>query len=217
MSLSDVSDDPQDAEEASPPGQPEPPPSGRIGPLGVAGLVFILVLVGVSLLQFLTEPAPDPGTDHPLVGQRIPALTLDDLHGEPLPLLDPERPTLIDFWSLTCMPCQRMRPELNLVARREAAHIALRSVNTDPRHPRRDERIAAYVRDHAVASPVVTDDRDDAQITFGVRRIPAVFLVHPDGTVLRAYTGVTSSRTLRAAVAEVSAASAASSPAPEHP
>ncbi|TVR01447.1 MAG: TlpA family protein disulfide reductase [Deltaproteobacteria bacterium] len=180
--------------------EPTPPAASRPWPtLALAAIGLLLV---ISLVQYFSEDPDDPGLHHPLVGTSAHALDLPGIDHDSHPLWQPGQLSVIDFWSLTCGPCTRMRPELQHLARRHRGALHMASVNTDPPADRRADRVSRYAREHGIGWPTLLDD-GDAQIAYGVRRIPAIFIVDEQGTIRRGYSGVTSARTLDAALRRI--------------
>jgi thioredoxin 1 len=62
------------------------------------------------------------------------ALELTD-EGWGAEVLGRREPILVDFWAPWCIPCERLQPELQEIARRFAGRIAIGRLNVDD-HPR---------------------------------------------------------------------------------
>lgn len=76
---------------------------------------------------------------------------------------------LIDFWAEWCGPCRMLGPVVDLVA--------------------------AEVGDTAVVAKVNVDEAQELAAKFGVRSIPAIFILK-DGQVVKQFVGVQDKQTL---------------------
>lgn len=76
---------------------------------------------------------------------------------------------LIDFWATWCGPCRMLGPVL--------------------------DQVAAEIGDEAVIAKVNIDEEQDLAVKFGVRSIPAMFILK-DGEVMESFVGVKDKSTL---------------------
>ena len=120
------------------------------------------------------------------VGQPAPAFAIKALDGKPLSLADYRgRYVLIDFWATWCVPCLEQEPSL------KAAYDAF---GKDPRFAlislSLDEEIEAPKRYVAKRELGWTQgflgawSKTRVPADYGVRGIPSIWLIGPDGRVL---------------------------------
>jgi thioredoxin 1 len=76
---------------------------------------------------------------------------------------------LVDFWATWCGPCRMLGPVL--------------------------DQVAAEIGDDAVIAKVNIDEEQDLAVKFGVRSIPAMFILK-DGEVVESFVGVKDKSTL---------------------
>lgn len=76
---------------------------------------------------------------------------------------------LIDFWATWCGPCRMLGPVL--------------------------DQVAAEMGDEAVIAKINIDEEQDLAVKFGVRSIPAMFILK-DGEVIESFVGVKDKSTL---------------------
>jgi peroxiredoxin len=132
-------------------------------------------------------------------GAEEPRVTLDMLGSAPLPL---ERlrgqVVLVNFWATWCPPCRAEMPGLERVYdERHAAGFTVVGISADE-GPR--ERVAAYLRDHAITYPVAMATPEAVAAFGGVNDFPTSFLIDRRGRVRYTVRGMFASAALRAAV-----------------
>lgn len=71
---------------------------------------------------------------------------------------------LLDFWAEWCGPCRMFGPVLDAIAKEAPADVVVAKIDVD-----KNSNLAAE---------------------FQVRSIPAIFVVAPDGKILKSYVGV---------------------------
>jgi thioredoxin 1 len=76
---------------------------------------------------------------------------------------------LVDFWATWCGPCRMLGPVL--------------------------DQVAAEMGDEAVIAKVNIDEEQDLAVKFGVRSIPAMFILK-DGEIVESFVGVKDKSTL---------------------
>lgn len=123
------------------------------------------------------------------VGQQAPHLSLPSIHAgaDPIHLAEYRgKVVYIDFWSAWCAPCRRTVPELNALREElsrdqfEIISVNIDAVTADGR--RFLERVPV---DH----PVAADAAGQASARYGVKAVPAGFLLDRDGVVRKVVTG----------------------------
>jgi thiol-disulfide isomerase/thioredoxin len=157
------------------------------------------------LASLLPKPAaPEPGVQPvevgALVGQEAPgfivatddneAIDLEDLKGQVV---------VLDFWATWCPPCRAALPKLHEVASwadEEQLPVRIIPMNVweirDPNGDSPDARLEAvrnFWAKNRYSLPVGMDYADEVASAYGVRGIPATFVIRSDGTVHSQHTG----------------------------
>ncbi len=87
---------------------------------------------------------------------------------------------LVNFWATWCPPCKEEMPAMQRLHERygkDAFVLLAVSVDADPRVVR------PYIAEHRFTFPVGLDSKMEVANTYGVRALPASFIVDRDGTV----------------------------------
>lgn len=84
-----------------------------------------------------------------------------------------DEPVLVDFWAPWCGPCKMMAPILEEIAKDYAGKAKVCKLNTD--------------------------DQRDSAVEFGINAIPTIILFK-DGQVQKKWVGLTSKKTIAAAI-----------------
>jgi peroxiredoxin len=91
------------------------------------------------------------------------------------------RVVLINFWATWCPPCREEMPSMErLYARQRDRRFTLVAVSLDGN----PALVAPYFQQSRLSFPVVLDPRMDLANSYGVRALPASFLVDPQGTLV---------------------------------
>ncbi len=155
-----------------------PPASSVNWPILVVGLVLIGSLVAVLATGFGKDPKV---VSNALPGKPAPAFSLATLEGDPVSLADlAGSPTVLNFWSTWCQPCQIEHPFL--VAAAEAYKgrgVAFLGVlyNDEPAAARR------FLTQKGFGFPTLYDASQRIAVDYGVTGVPETFILDATGTV----------------------------------
>lgn len=143
-------------------------------------LLFLLLLL--ALEWFLTRDAargPAPPIEARLIDGR--PFSLAQLRGQP---------ALVYFWGSWCPVCAAQQGTLDgLVQDYPAVTVAMQSGS--------EAEVAAYLREQGLAWPTINDPQGDIARAFGVRGVPAVFVLDAAGNIRFVTRGYTTGPGLR--------------------
>ena len=136
--------------------------------LALFGLMNTAVTLAAGKLEALS-PRP------------APALELNDLDGRRYDLKAHRgKVVLVNFWATWCEPCREEMPSIQRLRERlRDKPFAVLMVNVD--EP--EARVRRYIADARLDLPVVVDTGKRVTGQWGVRILPATFLVGADGRV----------------------------------
>ncbi|MEJ2539286.1 MAG: TlpA disulfide reductase family protein [Gemmatimonadota bacterium] len=146
-------------------------------------LALLLVLMG------LLAPSASAGQEVSLpVGTAAPDVTLEDLDGNEVQLLDvvDGKPALIEFWASWCEQCEALQPTVDEVQARFGDRISVVAVAVAvSQSPRRVRR---HAEEHGAGYPYLWDGKGEAVRAYRAAATSIVVLLDAQGRV--AYTGV---------------------------
>lgn len=148
----------------------------------VGGLLYI------ALSMFDVHPGGAGSGTHRLQGQIAPDFELPALRSERTWRLRDLRGkvVLVSFWATWCGPCQAELPGLeDLHDELADKGLVVLAVNRQENR----ETVARYINGNRFDMPVALDTTGAAGSAYGVRGIPALFIIGPDGVVSYAQTG----------------------------
>ncbi|HUX46006.1 MAG TPA: TlpA disulfide reductase family protein [Terracidiphilus sp.] len=144
-----------------------------------------------------------PGMDSPLLHQKAPAFTLQDIHGNKVSLADFKgKALLLNFWATWCGPCKIETPWLvelrNQYAPQgfEVIGISTEADDVTPSdkagwaHDR--SAIEAFVQQMKVPYPMLMGGDSISKPYGGLEELPTSFFVDRNGTVVDTQIGLTS-------------------------
>lgn len=117
-----------------------------------------------------------------VAAEREPAPSLEGrslLERMPVAVVTPGRPTVVNFWGSWCGPCREEQPLLEQ-AHRRFEDVTFIGVNT------RNDQIAAataFIDEFDVTYGSLYDPESHIAIAFGVRVMPATFILDADGNI----------------------------------
>jgi thiol-disulfide isomerase/thioredoxin len=144
--------------------------------------LIVLVVIVVALEAFLTRDAVS-GKAPPITGQTLSgdAFSLASLKGQP---------SVVHFWATWCPVCELEQGMVDsLAADYPVITVAMQSGKAD--------EVAAYLKQQGVDYPVVNDQAGGVAHRYGVKGVPASFVLDADGEVRFVTRGYTSGLGMR--------------------
>jgi cytochrome c biogenesis protein CcmG/thiol:disulfide interchange protein DsbE len=165
------------------PGAPAP----RRRPWLWAAIIGIVLGVGAMVLVFSSRFGLDPRLiDSPLVGQPLPAVTLEQLNAEgPLALGELRGEVLVvNFWASWCFPCEKEHPALTAAARdyRDRGVTMIGIANRDS-----PSSINAFLDEFGRGGEnyrYALDPDSRVGVEFGLVALPETYFVDAEGTIV---------------------------------
>jgi len=186
--------------EAAPPAPPRRRPSPRAVAAGVAaglGLALVLVLVGgpnqaADDKAKANKDAKGEKADPPPEAKKRPqAPELDGgvawlNTGGPLSMKDLKgKVVLLDFWTLCCINCIHILPDLHKLEKKYANELVVIGVHSPKFDNEKDtQSIRKAVQRYEIQHPVVNDANRKLWDRYEVDAWPTFVLIDPDGTIV---------------------------------
>lgn len=165
-------------------------------------MLIIAIVLGVGITQM-----SDSNPTSKLEGQPAPVFSLQSLDGSRKGAKDfAGKVVILDFWATWCPPCIKQMPALQELENDPGLKDTLKilSINTDDEAPTRDALIHRFLDKHGLELEVLIDDGVVSNL-YGVRRIPTLVIIGPDGIVRYGSSGVLSESKLRKLIREAGA------------
>jgi peroxiredoxin len=148
---------------------------------------LVLVLMFFAVLQAQAQAPPRIPTGV-APGDVVPEIAGPMLAGEPLRLSQLRgKVVLVDFWASYCgiaMPeIDRLRDELHALGYADRFEVLGVTVDQDT------AKAEAFLKRTPVRYPIISDLLNVASQRFGVWRLPATYLLDPEGRAFRIYHG----------------------------
>ena len=144
----------------------------------------VLAARGHAQVRF-AEQAPAGGTATTPVGERPPApdFTLSTLSGASLSLAELRgKVVLLNFWATWCVPCRKEMPAIEaLYQRYKDRGLEVLAVSLDKGST---SGVESFVKEMGVTYRVALDPSWATARTYGVRGLPATFLIDRAGNVV---------------------------------
>lgn len=150
----------------------------------VLGLGFLAAVAGVSPRSdavFLAQGGI------PAVGKPAPDFTLKDLDGRTHRLSDHRgQVVFINFWATWCPPCRSEMPSMEALYQiyRDKGLVML-AVN----YKESPQRVREFMQDFGLSFPALLDRDGKVTRSYGIRGIPATFIVDTQGIVRHVHLG----------------------------
>jgi cytochrome c biogenesis protein CcmG, thiol:disulfide interchange protein DsbE len=126
-----------------------------------------------------------------LFAQNPPAVgfTLNGLDGKQVSLSDfSGKVVVIDFWATWCQACKEAFPKLNdLLNDFGPQGVNVIGINIEHMKP---ERVQAFVENAGIDYKVLLDPKAETVKTFGIKGVPSLVVIAPDGTVQQIFRGI---------------------------
>jgi cytochrome c biogenesis protein CcmG/thiol:disulfide interchange protein DsbE len=153
-------------------------------PARLAALATAVVVLG--LLVVLVRAAPDSGptASTTLLDQPAPAAVGTAQDGSTFELARRRGSwVVLNFFTSTCIPCQREHPELvAFAADQERLGSLGAELHTIVQHDDRDA-VERFFAENGGDWPIVFDDAFNFQNSFGVAQVPETWIIDPAGIV----------------------------------
>ena len=168
---------------------PDQAPKRNPLPMIIAGVVAVVVLVGIGVLLFGGTGAGSPPSDAPVVEGSGPApldVPFEYFEGGEGTLADFEgKPVVVNFFASWCPPCITEMPTLEEVHQELGDEVVILGMNAQDR--REDgERI---VEETGVTYTVAGDIGLGLESAIGVFGMPTTVFITADGNITRQFTG----------------------------
>lgn len=160
----------------------------RLYPLLFLGLGLILI-AGSAYFLFQNRPSQTELTAVPVkVNYSAPALSLTEIHGQPVSLADLRgQVVLVNLWATWCPPCKKEMPELQAFYNRHKDQgFTIVAINDgDP-----TAEVVQFVKDYELTFPVWLDPKYIAtEQAFKTLNLPSSFVINREGTVVLSWVG----------------------------
>ena len=144
-------------------------------------LCVAVLVVAATACAGAPLPSVNAGAGLARVGGPAPALRLPLLDGGTRDLVGERgKVVLLNFWATWCGPCREEMPELQRLA--DDLHeqpFTVLTIDLGEDSP----AIAAFRHDLGLRVPVLLDEDGDVAQSYGVRALPATFLIDGAGTL----------------------------------
>jgi cytochrome c biogenesis protein CcmG/thiol:disulfide interchange protein DsbE len=137
--------------------------------------------------EFDADPAAYLPPEFP---RATPAFSVTGLDGATIsPVTLKGKVALLDFWATWCAPCRKSMPELDALHRRHAASgFTVVGISIDEGG---GKAVRKFVSSRRIGYPIALDsETDPAWEAFGVKAVPAAFLLDRQGRIVAQWTGV---------------------------
>ena len=143
--------------------------------------LFLIVVFGIRAWQ-----------QRDMVSGMAPVLQGTTIAGKPYTLpAHPAQPVLVHFWATWCPICRAEQSSIVAIAHDHPNVITVAMQSGKP------EEVAKYMHEQGIDFPVVNDTDSRLSNAWGVRGVPASFIIAPDGTIRFIEVGYTTGLGLR--------------------
>jgi len=155
-----------------------------------AGSLSLMALVGIGPVAAGASPQAMRalGILEPRVAIPVPDVSLRTLEGKPLSFSELKgKVVLVNFWATFCVPCQWEMPLMeNLYQAYKAKGFVVMAISLDPEGA---AVVGPFVKQLKLTYPVLLDQSLQGARQFGIRGLPATYLIGRDGLIKGATFG----------------------------
>ena len=125
----------------------------------------------------------------PVVGEKAPSFTLEDINGNRVSLSDFEgRVVVVDFWATWCHACEETSPELEWIQEKyKARGVAVLGISLDSGSDA-VEKVRAFARRLDLTYPMLMGN-DKLARAYRVQGIPATYILDKKHVIVKRYAG----------------------------
>lgn len=121
------------------------------------------------------------------VGTRSPQFSLTTIDGEDFSVADSNEVVLLNFFSLSCIPCRHELPHLETISKETAGQEGFRLFVIGCGETESD--LKQFRDKHGFTFPIAGDPDRKLTSMFAAQTIPRTFIVSPDGRIVYAHVG----------------------------
>lgn len=149
-------------------------------------IIYYLVSLAILFFAHVVSVAAQDTSSLLTVGSDAPSFTLKTVNEEPVSLSDFRgKYVVLDFWASWCPDCRKLNPMMfNLFNKYKDKNVAFLGVSFDI-----DKKVLAdYLYKSHISWPQVSEFKKwketEISVKYGIKWIPTVYVVSPDGKVL---------------------------------
>ncbi|MEO1436420.1 MAG: TlpA disulfide reductase family protein [Bacteroidota bacterium] len=145
--------------------------------------VFLLLCCSLSFLSF---------GQNPLVDKTLPNLSLKNLDGQTVNVADLGKNgkiTVISFWAVWCIPCQKELDNLALLSEDWQTEFDLEIIAISTDDTRTTQKVKSLVNGNDWPFEVLLDPNGDMKRAMAFQLIPHTILVDADGKIAYVHSG----------------------------
>lgn len=162
----------------------------RIVGLAVGATVSLTAVAAAAALITDRPEAPEAQRQLPVLGTQSSA-ALADYRG---------KPTIVSFYASWCLPCREQARLVNRLARELQA--AGKGAGVLIAYSDREADTRAFADREGLSLPVLADPDNAVATAYGIKAIPATFVLDAAGRIAATSLGIQDEATLRTAIAE---------------
>lgn len=136
--------------------------------------IIVLIITAINLWR-----------ESDLASGLAPPLQAATISGEQFTLADADRPTLVYFWGTWCPVCKLTSPNVAALAQdHRVITVAMQSGS--------DAELLRFLQEHELNMEVINDDGGTIAAQWGVRSVPAFFVIDRHGEIEATTLGISS-------------------------